>query len=335
MRRRKRGAPPACARARRARRGAAARRRARRRRERLLALARELIGEPPQEERAGCLTDPPQLIPAELAERAGRARAARGGDFAELYARTATASRCRSTTAASSAPRAGAERGAACAWWPATRPTSATSTGSPSPTSSGSPTRSRPRCAARRTSRAPLRALEPPRAARRSSIRPEEVPAERKAELLRECDERARGAGAEVAQVAAAYAEARRQVQVANSDGLLAGDDRTRVRLGAQVVARRGDRVETGAETLGGHAGFELLDGDPARGRRRGRAPGADAARRAARRRPAGCRSWSATASAACCSTRRPGHGLEADAVQKERDRLRRAARRAARRARS
>ena len=95
--------------------------------------------------------------------------------------------------------------------------------------------------------------------------RPEDVPAERKAELLRELDERGRAAGGEVAQFSASYGEARREVAVANSEGLLSGDDRTRVRLGAQAVARRGDVVQTGFETLGAHRGFELLDGDPAR----------------------------------------------------------------------
>lgn len=94
--------------------------------------------------------------------------------------------------------------------------------------------------------------------------RPEEVSAERKAEMLRELDERARGKGSEIAQFTASYAEARRQVSVANSDGLLTGDDRTRVRIGAQAVARRGSTVETGAETLGAHRGFELLEDDPA-----------------------------------------------------------------------
>jgi TldD protein len=93
--------------------------------------------------------------------------------------------------------------------------------------------------------------------------RPEEVPAERKAEMLRELDERARAKGAEVAQFTASYAEARRQVAVANSDGLFSGDDRTRVRIGAQAVARREGTVETGAETLGAHRGFELLEDDP------------------------------------------------------------------------
>ncbi|HET9186060.1 MAG TPA: TldD/PmbA family protein, partial [Solirubrobacterales bacterium] len=93
--------------------------------------------------------------------------------------------------------------------------------------------------------------------------RPEEVPAARKAELLRELDERGRGASAEIAQFTASYAEARRQVAIANSEGLLGGDDRTRTRIGAQAVARRGETVETGAETLGAHRGFELLEDDP------------------------------------------------------------------------
>jgi TldD protein len=93
--------------------------------------------------------------------------------------------------------------------------------------------------------------------------RPEEVPAARKAELLRELDERGRAEGAEVAQVLASYAEARREVTIANSEGLFTGDDRTRTRIGVQAIARRGDAVETGHETLGAHRGFELLEDDP------------------------------------------------------------------------
>ncbi|HEX5758946.1 MAG TPA: TldD/PmbA family protein [Thermoanaerobaculia bacterium] len=93
--------------------------------------------------------------------------------------------------------------------------------------------------------------------------RPEEVPAERKAALLRELDERARDQGAEISQFTSSYGEGRRQVTVANSEGLFSGDDRTRVRIGAQAVARRGSVVETGAETLGAHRGFELLEDDP------------------------------------------------------------------------
>jgi TldD protein len=96
-------------------------------------------------------------------------------------------------------------------------------------------------------------------------VDPASVPAARKAEVLRELDERARAAGAEVAQASASYSEGRRRVSVFNSEGLQAADDRTRVRLGVQVVARSEDGVETGFETLGEHRGFELLDGDPGR----------------------------------------------------------------------
>jgi TldD protein len=92
---------------------------------------------------------------------------------------------------------------------------------------------------------------------------PSEVPAERKADLLRELDGRARGEGGEVTQVLASYAEAHREIAVANSEGLFTGDDRTRTRIGVQAVARRGDTVETGAETLGAARGFELLEDDP------------------------------------------------------------------------
>ena len=109
-----------------------------------------------------------------------------------------------------------------------------------------------------------LRAAEPPQL-QEIGVDPESVPAERKAEVLRELDERARAAGAEVAQASASYSEGRRRVAVFNSEGLEAGDDRTRVRLGVQVVARRDGTVETGFETLGEHRGFELFEGDPAR----------------------------------------------------------------------
>ncbi|HKG36667.1 MAG TPA: TldD/PmbA family protein [Solirubrobacterales bacterium] len=109
-----------------------------------------------------------------------------------------------------------------------------------------------------------------PRPLRAQQVRPEpirvppgDVPATEKAELLRAVDERGRAQGGEVVQLSAGYSEARREVTVANSDGLYSGDDRTRVRLGVQAVARREDRVETGFETLGAHRGFELLQDDP------------------------------------------------------------------------
>ena len=97
----------------------------------------------------------------------------------------------------------------------------------------------------------------------RIELRPEDVPAAEKAALLRSCDERARAAGDEVTQVTVGYVEGRRRVEIYNSDGLAASDDRTRTRLSTQVVARRGERVETGTDTRGGHAGYELLADNP------------------------------------------------------------------------
>ena len=107
---------------------------------------------------------------------------------------------------------------------------------------------------------AALAALAAP-ALQEIEVDPAGVPAERKAELLRSADERARAGGEDIAQVQANYGENRKRVLVATSDGTFAADDRTRTRLGVQAIARRGDRVETGFETLGGHRGFELVDG--------------------------------------------------------------------------
>jgi TldD protein len=146
--------------------------------------------------------------------------------------------------------------------------------------------------------------------------RPDEVDAARKADMLRACDERARAAGPEIVQVSANYNEDRRQVQIANSDGLHASDDRTRVRIGVQTVGRRDGRVETGAESLAGHAGFELFDGDFTR-------VAEVAARRAltmleARPAPAGRMTVVVgNGFGGVLFHEATGHGLESDAVQK------------------
>jgi TldD protein len=146
--------------------------------------------------------------------------------------------------------------------------------------------------------------------------RPEAVAAARKATLLRELDERARGLSGEIAQFSASYAEARREVTVVNSDGLFSGDDRTRTRIGAQAVARRGDTVETGAETLGAHRGFELLEDEPA-------AIAEQAARKALTlldARPAPSGSMPVVVGGGFGGVlfhEMTGHGLEADHIQK------------------
>ncbi|HEY5977377.1 MAG TPA: TldD/PmbA family protein [Solirubrobacterales bacterium] len=145
---------------------------------------------------------------------------------------------------------------------------------------------------------------------------PSEVPAERKAELLRELDQRARGEGGEVAQVLASYAEAHREIAVANSDGLFTGDDRTRTRIGVQAVARRGDTVETGAETLGAARGFELLEDDP--GTIASEAAGKALALLDAKPAPAGSMPVVVGGGfGGVLFHEMTGHGLEADHIQK------------------
>ncbi len=91
-------------------------------------------------------------------------------------------------------------------------------------------------------------------------VPPETVAITRKAGLLRAGNEAARAAGPEVVQVTVGYADTRQRVLIANSLGDLVRDDRTRTRFITQVVARRDDVIQTGHETLGGSAGFELVD---------------------------------------------------------------------------
>jgi TldD protein len=146
--------------------------------------------------------------------------------------------------------------------------------------------------------------------------RPEDVEVERKAELLRACDEHARGLAAEVSQARIGYAESHRQVEVFNSEGRAAADDRTRLRLSAHVVARRGDRVETGTDTRGRHAGWELVAAQPE-----------EVAERAARRALTQLDAVDAPTGrlpvvvgngfGGVLLHEAVGHGLEADAVQK------------------
>jgi TldD protein len=169
-----------------------------------------------------------------------------------------------------------------------------------------------------RSDRAVPRALESAQAVTPQPIEvpPEQVPAARKAELLRELDERARAAGSEITQLLASYGEARRVVTVANSDGLFTGDDRTRSRIGVQAVARRGEVVETGAETLGGHRGFELLEDDP--GAIAAEAAGKALALLDARPAPAGSMPVVVGGGfGGVLFHEMTGHGLEADHIQK------------------
>jgi len=91
-------------------------------------------------------------------------------------------------------------------------------------------------------------------------ILPQDVPKSAKVDLLRAADEAARAQGGAISQVSVSYADGRRQILVANSDGLLATDDQVRTRFMVQAVATGDTGMQTGYEGPGATVGFEMYD---------------------------------------------------------------------------
>ncbi len=220
------------------------------------------------------------LVAPELAATVLERALARGGDLAELYAEArrglrAVARRrpCRASPGRARAGRVRPRRSGRVELLRLRRRHSRrrTSCGWRSPW--------RRRCAARPAGRRRSR-----RRRARTAIRWRFIPRTSRRGARPTCCGRARSAPAppapEVARCGSATASRGGCVEVYNSDGRAAADDRTRIRLSVQVVARRDDRVETGTDTRGGHAGFELLEDDPEQVADERRAPGAHAARR-------------------------------------------------------
>ena len=148
-------------------------------------------------------------------------------------------------------------------------------------------------------------------------VLPETVGKGRKVDLLRRADDAARVAGGAISQVTARYADGRRRILVANSDGLLAEDDQVRTLFSVMAVASGDTGMQTGYQSLGRTVGFELFDDNDVEDLAR------EAARRAllklaARPAPAGTMpvvigpgGGGVLFHEAC------GHGLEADLVAK------------------
>jgi TldD protein len=89
---------------------------------------------------------------------------------------------------------------------------------------------------------------------------PADVPKATKVELLTRANEVARSSGPAITQVSASYADSRRQILVANSDGLLTGDDTVRTLFSVSCVATGDTGMQTGRESIGHTVGFELFD---------------------------------------------------------------------------
>ncbi len=79
-------------------------------------------------------------------------------------------------------------------------------------------------------------------------------------ELLQRADEAARASGAGISQVQAGFGSSTRRVLIANSDGLLAGDEQARTRFSVSCVALGDTGMQTGYETAARTLGFELFD---------------------------------------------------------------------------
>ncbi|MGO8877199.1 MAG: TldD/PmbA family protein [Acidimicrobiales bacterium] len=147
---------------------------------------------------------------------------------------------------------------------------------------------------------------------------PSDVSKSAKVELLFRADDIARSKSSSIAQVSAGYGDSRRRTQIANSDGLLTGDERVRTRFSVVCVAAGDAGLQTGYETLALTLGFELFE------RRSVEEVAEEAARRAvsklqARPAPSGVLpvvlqrgSGGILFHEAC------GHGLEADHILKD-----------------
>jgi TldD protein len=87
-----------------------------------------------------------------------------------------------------------------------------------------------------------------------------DVPAATKVEWLREVDDAARGYSPEVSQVVGVYGDSLQRRLIAASDGRWVEEDRPRIRLVAQIVAKRDGTIQTGHYGPAACAGVEFLD---------------------------------------------------------------------------
>ncbi|MDD3889514.1 MAG: TldD/PmbA family protein [Syntrophomonadaceae bacterium] len=146
---------------------------------------------------------------------------------------------------------------------------------------------------------------------------PNEVAFDEKIKHVLAANRAARNLSDEIRQVTVAIGDMNKKVQIANSDGELAEEERCRVRMIVNTVAAREGIIQTGYESAGGVCGWELLD----------KVSFEDLAEKAAdlsikmlsaRSAPAGRMPVVMSSSAGGTMVHEAcGHGLEADLVQK------------------
>jgi TldD protein len=99
----------------------------------------------------------------------------------------------------------------------------------------------------------------------RSYIRifPATVPMPERITMLREGDEAARKVSGDIRQVKIMYMDSEQKVKIISSDGYIAEDERISTVAMAQVVAARDGVIQSGYESEGGSAGFEMFENRP------------------------------------------------------------------------
>lgn len=147
---------------------------------------------------------------------------------------------------------------------------------------------------------------------------PHTVSLSQKASLVLQGDRGAREQGGEIKQVMVNYMDRHQKICVARSDGLLVEDERVYTRMGINAVAAKNGVIQTGMEMVGGFQGMEFFEKNPPH------SLGVKAGRMAltmlkARGAPTGQmpvvinNGFGGVLFHEAC-----GHGLEADAVNKE-----------------
>ncbi len=89
---------------------------------------------------------------------------------------------------------------------------------------------------------------------------PEDVATAEKLDLLAQADDAARSQGGSISQVQASYAEGRRRILVASTEGTFASDDQVRTRFNVTCIATGDSGLQMGYESLARTEGFEMFD---------------------------------------------------------------------------
>jgi TldD protein len=201
------------------------------------------------------------MIDHDVLERTLSHALVRGGEFAEVFAEDRTSSSARYDDGRVEELVSGRQRGAGI------RVVRGETTGFAHTADLGEAALRRAAEAAASAARDGGSAARPVTLTERHAARPHDVvltpsavDKARKIEVLARADAAARDVSSAISSVSASYADSERRILVANSDGLVVGDEQVRTRFMVQCVATGDTGLQTGFEAPGRTVGFELFD---------------------------------------------------------------------------